>query len=270
MTKNIFLLFTSIFILSSCNQITGMNDWTIDDSILETDSNSETDSTYDSDSDSETDSTFDSDTVDNSDSDSNTSENTKCDLPISGDQFNAILESNSISINAIATYTCDKENGWLGQTAIATCTLKGWEWNNGAVPDCSLALCAKSELLNLPEVAGSSAIADELPENINWNTEVEYTCDTPNYVGESVLAICTTTGWAWKTKAPDCTLIACAVPANNNEETYNCNTITGIPDKVAIGETCTLSCSQGFEIFGTNPMTCKSDGTWQRDVSCTY
>jgi CUB/sushi domain-containing protein len=170
--------------------------------------------------------------------------------PTLPDPLNGNVLWTDLSVNSLATYTCNGGFELIG-SEIRTCLSDG-AWNKEE-PVCTAIMCP--------------TLLDPLNGSVFWtdlsvNSVAIYTCKSGFELIGSKVRSCLSDG-VWSKEIPVCTAILCPVPVDPVN-----GTVVWIDRSV--NSFATYTCTSGFELTGCEVRICQSDGVWSKEAPiCT-
>ncbi|XP_065887354.1 P-selectin-like [Dysidea avara] len=105
----------------------------------------------------------------------------------------------------------------------------------------------------------------------SYEDTCSFTCNTGYELTGSVTRTCQSDG-SWSGNETMCSRVSCPSLTNPNNGTITCS--LGDDEVPSYEDTCSFTCNTGYDLTGTNPRNCQSNGSWRgaktncRRVSC--
>ncbi|XP_041479272.1 sushi, von Willebrand factor type A, EGF and pentraxin domain-containing protein 1-like [Lytechinus variegatus] len=134
------------------------------------------------------------------------------------------------------------------------------EWTDSA-PICVVLECPDVDAPENGDYAGGQ------PCQRSYGSSCYFTCNAGYYIDNNVLRCNAQPGsedaW-WEGTQPTCTVKMCDVPSLDDGMQYDMNTTCADQGEVEVGEECGFECDVGYNLYGTDVLTCGLSGEWQQ------
>ncbi|KAI1891469.1 hypothetical protein AGOR_G00144140 [Albula goreensis] len=182
-----------------------------------------------------------------------------CESPEQGDHLvmKCSHSSDNLKLNSSCSFSCDE--GFILQGAERLqCTGTG-KWS-ADTPTCTAITCESPE-------QGDHLVmkCSHSSDNLKLNSSCSFSCDEGFILQGTERLQCTGTG-KWSADTPTCTAITCESPEQGDHLVMKCSHSS---DNLKLNSSCSFSCDEGFDLQGSETLTCNSSGNWTGEVpSC--
>eukprot|EP00057_Strongylocentrotus_purpuratus_P017942 XP_011672416.1 PREDICTED: sushi, von Willebrand factor type A, EGF and pentraxin domain-containing protein 1-like [Strongylocentrotus purpuratus] len=164
---------------------------------------------------------------------------------------------------SVCTFTCTTGYRLDGTDSI-TCEKVGnaGEWTDSA-PQCQILECPAVDAPDNGDYVGGQ------PCQRSYGSSCYFMCNAGYFIDNNVLRCAAQPGSEealWVGTPPTCTVETCEVPTLDNGMHYVINTTCEEQNQLELGEECEFECGNGFNMHGSEVLTCGIDGEWQQQA----
>ncbi|XP_041475406.1 P-selectin-like [Lytechinus variegatus] len=175
-------------------------------------------------------------------------------------EFGNCSQGGSIDFNTLCTFECSEGYALIGNESVS-CQSNGTL--SAVLPTCKVESCSIPEL---PAHLLAMTSQCNGSKSINYTETCSYSCDIGyNRIGsESVTCLANT---SLSDFLPTCEVVTCHLPDvfhPNLSSVFNENCNEG--SSIDFDATCTFECSEGYDLIGSESVTCLNDGSLSESV----